>query len=471
MRKVLALAIVAGLLLVAACDTADTTKPTVTFAYPTNGATVGVGSVTIKVVATDNKEVAKVEFFDGATKIGEDGTANADTFDVSWTATAGAHTLKAVASDAADNAGEASITVTVGGSAGPTEHTKDIVGGDSIWYPSGNPHIVMNYIDIDQNGKLTIMPGCLVKFATGAGFRVGQGTPGELQAVGTADSIITFTSNNATPNPGDWKGFDFYDQTRSSTKLSYCDINYGCYPSYAAVNIEGDQTIGIDHTTIRNSSNWGIWFGDKDGYVTGFTGNTITACASYPIYGYPDKLSQLAGGNTLTGNGNNQIYLRSGTVAETGTWVNQGVPYFIDGSLTIGGSGGAYLTIAKGTTVQLGSDGHITVGNSVSGGLIADSVTFTSSASSPQKGDWEGIWFYSSSTDAQCRLTRCDIGYGGENYGMIWVDDAVPTITGCNIHDSKTWGIELQGSEYPDPDSLLAQNTFSGNNSGDVRRP
>jgi len=40
MRKILALAMVAGLLMVAACDTADTTNPVVTIVFPANGATV-----------------------------------------------------------------------------------------------------------------------------------------------------------------------------------------------------------------------------------------------------------------------------------------------------------------------------------------------------------------------------------------------------------------------------------------------
>jgi len=348
------------------------------------------------------------------------------------------------------------------------------VGGDSVWYASGNPHIVENTINIYQNGKLTIKPGCVVKFQTGTGFTVGSQTAGELVAVGTADSVITFTSNNASPNPGDWKGFDFYDQTRTSTQLSYCDINYGCYPSYAAVNIEGAQTIGMDHTTVHNSSKWGIWFNDRGGYITGFTGNTITGCAEYPIYGYADKLSKLTGGNTLTGNGKNAIYVGGGSVTEIGTWVNQGVPYLLSDDVSVGSSGGAYLTIAKGTTVQLGTGVSISMGNTVPGGLIADSVTFTSSATSPQRGDWYGIWFYGSSTDAQCQLTNCNIGYGGGDiYGNIWLEDAKPTITNCSIHDSKGWGVYLSGSEYPDPDSLeFSQgNTFANNDSSNVHRP
>jgi len=564
MQKWLVLAAAAVVLVIAACTIVDTTSPVVAIVYPTDGSTVGAGSVTIKAVATDNKAVTKVEFYDASTKIGEDATGNADTFDVSWTATAGAHTLKAVASDAAGNQGTStisvtvssgagptvaivypangatvgvgvttikatatdakgvtkvvffdgsttlgtdttavadtfsvswttttgshtlkavatnqdgvtasdSITVTVTGGSGPTEHSQDIVGGDSIWYPSGNPHIVMDYLRIYQNGRLIIKPGCVVKFVTDAGFQVGNSSAGELDAVGTAESTITFTSNNTTPNAGDWKGFDFYNQTRTSTQFSYCDINYGCYPDWAAVILEGDQTIGINHTTIHNSSNYGIQLGSAGAYITGFTGNTITACTNYPIYCYPGKLGMLTGGNTLTGNGNgkNAICVYGGDVTETGTWVNQGVPYFLSGDVYVGSSSGAYVTIAKGTTVQSGTGVHISIGNSSSvGGLIADSVTFTSAATSPQKGDWYGIWFYPTCTDAQCLLTRCNIGYGGGDIeGDIWLEDAKPTITGCSIHDSKGWGVDCQGPEYPNLDSLKADNTFANNDSGPV---
>jgi hypothetical protein len=476
MRKLLALAVVAGLLMVAACDTEDTTAPTVSIVVPVNGDTLAPGTVTIKAVANDNEGVTKVEFHVGATKIGEDATSTADTFDVSWTAAEGAYTLKAVAWDAADNSKESSISVTIqtgGSGTGPTHHSQNIVGGDSVWYPSGNPHIVDNTINIRENGKLTVKPGCIVKFEQDAAFVVGQSSAGELVAVGTADSIITFTSNNATPNAGDWKGFDFYGQTRSTTHLSYCDINYACWPSYGAINFEDVQSIGIDHTTIHNSSKYGIWFSEDGGYISGFTGNTIKDCAEYPIWIHAGKLSMLSGGNTITGTGNyNKIYVNGGNVTENGTWVNQGVPYFLASRVMVGSSGGARLTIAKGTTVQLGNDVNLTIGSSVPGGLIADSVTFTSSASSPQKGDWTGIWFYPECTDAECQLTNCDIGYGGsDGYGNIWLENAVPTITGCSIHDSKSWGIYEDGTEYPVPDSLLGHNTFANNDSGDVYHP
>ena len=72
MRKVLALAVVAGLLIVAACDTADTTAPIVSIVLPAGGDTLAKGSIVITAIATDNKAVAKVEFYADGSILGTD---------------------------------------------------------------------------------------------------------------------------------------------------------------------------------------------------------------------------------------------------------------------------------------------------------------------------------------------------------------------------------------------------------------
>lgn len=483
MKRYAEAAAVAAILLVTGCSLfGDKTKPVVAVVFPANGSTVAKGSIVIKAVATDNKGVTKVEFYvDGALK-GTDNVGGAgDTFRYTWSDTAGQvvgqnYSLVAKAYDKAENdASSAAVTITIaggGGGTGPTYHDGDIAGGDSIWYPSGNPHIVMRRLAIGDNGKLTIMPGCIVKFATGAGFTVGNTTPGELIAIGKADSIICFTSNATTPSPGDWEGFDFYGQTRATTRFSYCEISYGGYGSWGAINLEWGGSIKMDHTTVKNAPKYGIWFGDFGGYIDGFTGNTITACGSYPIYMGIPNVSMMTSGNTLTGNAIDAIYLSGGAVTETGTWRNHGVPYVLGTSLDIGADAGPVLTIESGTTLKFTYGQHLALANTVPAGLIADNVTFTSSAASPQQGDCDGICFYGAATDAQCRLTNCTIAFGGgDDYGNIWLEDARPTIAGCTIRDSKGYGIYLSGSEYPDPDSLLANNTFSNNRLGDIYRP
>ena len=117
-----------------AVSTPDGTPPTVSLSTPSSGSTVS-GQVPITASASDNVGVAGVRFFaDGVLIGGEDTTAP---YSASWntsSAADGAHTLTAVARDAAGNtATSAAVTVTVSnGSASVTaarfeETSKQIV--------------------------------------------------------------------------------------------------------------------------------------------------------------------------------------------------------------------------------------------------------------------------------------------------------------------------------------------------------
>jgi hypothetical protein len=87
---------------------ADTTAPNVQLTSPTAGATV-VGTVSLSGAASDNVGVAKVEYYDGATLLG---SSTVSPYKVDWDTTKvmnGAHSLRAVAYDGQQNAGQSSI--------------------------------------------------------------------------------------------------------------------------------------------------------------------------------------------------------------------------------------------------------------------------------------------------------------------------------------------------------------------------
>jgi len=70
------------------------------------------------------------------------------------------------------------------------------------------------------------------------------------------------------------------------------------------------------------------------------------------------------------------------------------------------------------------------------------------------------------------KLVNCTVEYGGANdYGNVRIEDALPTVSGDSLGHSKAYGIWLAGSEYPDPATLRANNTFYDNPSGDIREP
>ncbi|MGH9867894.1 MAG: beta strand repeat-containing protein [Candidatus Polarisedimenticolia bacterium] len=95
-------------------NNADTAQPTISLSAPVSGVTLS-GNVPVTATATDNVGVAGVQFRVDGTAVGSEDTAAP--FGVMWdttTATNGAHTLTAVARDAAGNtrtSGSVSVTV------------------------------------------------------------------------------------------------------------------------------------------------------------------------------------------------------------------------------------------------------------------------------------------------------------------------------------------------------------------------
>ncbi|MFH1531886.1 MAG: Ig-like domain-containing protein, partial [Pseudomonadota bacterium] len=105
----------------------DETPPSVEFVQPLDGAEVE-GLVAVEVGATDDTGVVSVELFMGGESQGIDEEAP---YEFAWDATAlwsGTYSLKAVALDAAGNAGEATIAVTVLGECDENGDCPPIVG-------------------------------------------------------------------------------------------------------------------------------------------------------------------------------------------------------------------------------------------------------------------------------------------------------------------------------------------------------
>ena len=98
----------------------DTTRPTASITAPSQGSTAS-GTITVSANASDNSGVAGVQFkLDGANLGAEDTTAPYSTAWNTTTASAGSHTLTAVARDAAGNSTtSASVVVTVSNTGSP----------------------------------------------------------------------------------------------------------------------------------------------------------------------------------------------------------------------------------------------------------------------------------------------------------------------------------------------------------------
>lgn len=354
---------------------------------------------------------------------------------------------------------------------GPTHHSGRM-DTNEVWYPSGNPHILDHAVYTGNNVTLTVMPGCVVKAEYGVELYVGYAQPGTIVAAGTADSVITFTSNVTSPQPGDWRGVGIYGLARNTTRFSYCDFSYaGGTSGYGTFYVDGIAP-SFDHCSISLSGDFGVVV-KGGGRFSSFADNAITSCAGYPVDIQASYAHTLGPGNVLTGNSQDGILIRGRNVLLTGTWLNHGVPYVIDGDVAVQDANCPVLTIAAGTKLMLRPGTEFYVGYAAPGGLVADGtagqIEFTSSVTPPSPGDWVGVSFYLHSISSLCKLINCKVEYAGRNdYGNIHILDCVPEVVGDSIGHSSAWGIYLEGSVYPDPELLLANNTFYDCASGAV---
>ena len=318
----------------------------------------------------------------------------------------------------------------------------------SITWTADKVYVINGSVDVGNNAVLTIEPGTVIKFNAGSSLNIGYSSNATIIANGTAALPITFTSSAGLPAAGAWDGLYFYSYTLNNSSLKYCNIQYAGSNTVGAINLYGCD-LAIDYCNISNSGSNGIYTSysaPKGGFVT-FTNNTITNAVNYGIYIHAQKVSSIGAGNTITktkgihvtGNYNNST---------AQTWKNLGVPYIIDNEVDVDGA----LTIEAGTTFKFESSGLMGFGyyatttiNMV--GTAANPITFTSNASSPTAGSWDGITFYSK-TLSTSNMSYCVIDYAGS----VSSDGAV-NLAGCSINytyntirNCNSYGIMLDGT-------------------------
>ena len=94
------------------------------------------------------------------------------------------------------------------------------IESDTTWTLADSPYLATGNILVNQGVSLTIEPGVLIKFDSGFSLKI----EGELVARGTESQLITFTSNQSSPAPGDW-GYILFTDTSTDAAFDV-DGNY-----------------------------------------------------------------------------------------------------------------------------------------------------------------------------------------------------------------------------------------------------
>jgi hypothetical protein len=374
------------------------------------------------------------------------------------------------------------------------------LSGTNIWNKPGLgfPYFINGDLTLGAGVQLTVEAGVQLKML---GNRIW--VDGTLQARGTADEPVVFTSQKNEPKPGDWRGL-YFGPGAGESQLRYCLLSFGGdnlgYINWAnrPTTIYVDQSSPtFDNITLTYSQYHGLWFNSSHSEVhganiqfcgghgliaegssrinlgdTSFAHNGTADDGFYTVL--EDASSIVAPLNvTFSENRRQGINISGGTLATDGTWKHwaTNAPYVLTGEVTVVDK--VRLTIEAGTTMKLQNTRLVVSGVLIADGM-ADAITLTSwrddriggnsdgTNSLPAEGDWKGIYLSPNSSGSVIR--NCQFNYGGNNIGyinwdnrlaFIYLDQCSPTIQNCTFAHSAGHGIELYSSA-----ALVQTNSF-----------
>ncbi len=334
--------------------------------------------------------------------------------------------------------------------------------GGSVYIPS--------YLSVVEGGKLSIAPGSTIRF----GSDVYLSVSGTLNA---RDVNFTWIDGE-----NQWEGI-YFSHGSSASRLDRCTVEhakgYQNAVSKPAIHISSSSPT-ITGCTIRNSvapvgieiSGGSPMITDttvsgmtNSGIVVGFTASpTITGCIlNENKYGisvdYSSINNPVFSGNTFSNNSEADLNA-SGIISNAVNWSEtDGIVYFISSFFEV--AQGASLFISPGSTIKFPGDGQL----QILGTLNARDVTFTWADGENQ---WQGIRF-SDSDSSSSRLEGCIIehamGYFNGSYGIIYLENSSPTITGCMIRDS----VASIGIMMSNGSPMITDTTVRGMSSSGIR--
>ena len=129
---------------------------------------------------------------------------------------------------------------------------RGIIAENSVWGANSLAYLIEDFIDVATNTNLTVSPGAIVKFKTGAYLNI----YGTLLAQGTETEKIIFTS--ISPPQATWKRIYFSPESRNSI-LEHALISYGGgYSGNASVYVK-QTAVDFNNSEFSNSAAIGLY--------------------------------------------------------------------------------------------------------------------------------------------------------------------------------------------------------------------
>ncbi len=346
--------------------------------------------------------------------------------------------------------------------------------GDAALSVGGLPIYLTSRIQVYDGKTLTIAAGQVVKMAGGAYIDTSvNSTGGRILAQGTSVAPVIFTSladdtaggdsnadGNATlPARGSWNGIYLRNNDGGSV-LDYVELRYGGSDgNNGALNLAGANAT-VSHVTVTESASRGVRLTGGAPSLNTVTVDGAGGAAFDSNWAVKGSFVNLTALHTA----GDHYRLAGGDLNNsTGdwTWSFGGLPVHVTGFVQV--YDGRTLTISPGLVIKMVS-GISTAVNSTGGRILAQGtvgapIIFTStaddtvggdsnsdgSASSPARGNWNGIYFLNN--DAGSTFEHVELRFAGSdsNWGALNFGGGSPSARNVTIKEAAGRGVRLTG--------------------------